>query len=174
MLNKLAIALIFIGVIFSAIFASFIPIDWTNFSISIVVLIIGISLQRRGMKNALKTETNKNNTLGDFREQIIKLKKAVEKYSESLTSEKAENIDEEISSIMPEVENFRFAIIEEIGVANFTELISVYAKGERLIRRAVSATIDEYFEDAKRYFKDSITLLDKSLEMIDKFREEIK
>ncbi len=164
MRSKLGIFLISFGVLFSAVFASFTPVDWLKFAISISVLLAGVFLQRTGIRKDLEHGDFENKTLAGFENQIKVLKKKVEEHAQSVSSENVAIIDDEMKEVMPEVESYRFAIIEEVGVAAYTELISVYAKAERMINRGVSATIDEYFDEAKKCFANSLLLLDKTLE----------
>ncbi len=168
MLAKSGIALIILGVVLSAVFASFIPIDWTNFAIAVWVLIVGILLQRKGAKEEMKSETGKELSLNKFREKIIELKKEISHYAENVSEKDVSIIDDRISDVLPEVENYRFSIVNEIGIGGYTELISVYAKAERLIGRGVSATIDEYFDEAKKYFSDAVVLLEATIQRIEK------
>ncbi len=174
MQTKLGIFLIASGVLFSAVFASFTPVDWTNFIISIVILITGITLQRSGIKKDLEQGGSENKTLAAFEKQIKSLKKKVERFAQSVSAENVPTIDDEMKEAMPEVESYRFAIIEEAGVAAYTELISVYAKAERMINRGVSATIDEYFDEARKRFSEAAVLIEKTENKIEELIGEIK
>jgi hypothetical protein len=170
-MKKIAFAIIFISVIIAAITASKIPIDWIDFSLSIVTLLIGITLQRKANKKELQDGEGVEFSFDKFKQQVEELKGKVLEYSKSVGEENINNIDDEMKDIMPDVDNYRNAMIAELGIARYTEIISVYAKAERLINRGISAIIDEYFEDAEKCFIDSLNLLDYT---ISKIREESK
>ncbi len=163
MKGKIGIALIIVGVILATIYASFTPIEWIKFSASAIVIAIGIVLQRSQAKNELINSKRENISFANFQKELIALQEKAEHFAKNLSENEGVIIEEEFSDVIPDIEKYRFAIVDEIGIAEFTELITIYAKGERKINRAVSAAIDGYISEAKNNFTSAITTLDECI-----------
>ncbi len=169
--SNIGVTLIILGVVFSAIEASFIPIKWDFFSLGIIIIITGVIFQRTGKKQEIETNKGEGLTFDGFIENIKKLKLKIDFFKKNLTNENIETIDDVINDVMPDVEAYRFAIVEKIGISGYTELISLYAKAERMVARGVSATIDEYFDEAKKCFSDATVMLENTLIKADSLTE---
>ncbi len=159
---------IVISLIVASFFAAHIPTNWTGFGISAFVMLTAILLQRKETK-ALFTDTESGKfSLRDFQSALSELKSGLEKIIEKPDEEFAGKIEETLEELLPEVESFRLGIIEEAGVESYTEIITTYSSGERLINRGLSAAIDGFTESAKENIRKALPILERTMEIIKK------
>jgi len=170
--SKIILASIALMVAVTTLVASYTPINWNYFIISTIVLAISILLQKREMKKSLTDNGNSELSLSNFKESLnnilLKLNEISkveigEKYSDSLIG----IIDESL----PNIDDYRLPLINELGIANYTQIIIPFAKAERLINRGVSAAIDGYLEESQKSIINSLSFLQLSIDEIIKTKD---
>jgi len=170
MKNKIVNIVIVFSLIAAAFFAAKIPTMWIGFTISSVIMLAAILLQRKEQKALFADAQSGQLTLDDFLSSLIKLEKKLEEYSPKSASYFTEEIENDLEDILPEVESFKFGIIEQVGVEKYTEIITTYANGERLINRGISAAIDKYPAAAKEYLESALPIVKETIKIINKIK----
>ncbi len=173
-LEIISVLLIIISVAASAVFASRIPPMWTQFTVSILVLIFAIYLQRKSLKKKIFQARGKGEgyTLEAFEKFIASLKEALENVLENKienTEETQEILEEWIEKISIDMDYFRVNITEEIGIGKFTEVIASFAKAERKLNRGYSALIDGYKEASVENIREAARLTEEARKVIKKY-----
>ncbi|NOX17657.1 MAG: hypothetical protein GXO87_05170 [Chlorobi bacterium] len=170
MKNKIVNIVIVISLIFAAFFAAKIPTMWTGFALSSAIMLGAILLQRRERKALFADSQSDALTLNDFFSSLLKVKEKLEEYSKAPTEYFTKQVEDDLEDILPEVDNYKMGIIENIGVEKYTEIITTYANGERLINRGVSAAIDQYSAAAKEYFNSALPIVNETIKIINKIK----
>ncbi len=155
----------------ASIFASFQPINWFGFVISISVMVICIFIDKRIAKKRLESEDSNNLNLQAFLSEIILLKEKADFYHKNIEKTKISEIENVLSELFPDVENYRLSLTNEVNINNYSKIISVFAKAERKINRAVSATIDGYETESKKYFGEANEILSVCIDLIKKVQD---
>lgn len=156
----------------ATIFASGNEINWTGFSAAAFVMIIAILIDRKLKKRNIEKKGEDGFSSDSLLRNFYKLVELCEFYKENLTYDDKEKIEEVFTDAQPDIEEARFALINEIKIENYTNLISIYANAERKMNRAVSAAIDGYIKAAKESFKESITILNDCIKELKEIKSE--
>jgi hypothetical protein len=156
MIQVIFIFLIALSLFAATIFAAGEQINWIGFSVAVSVLALSIFgskfLKSRQIKNHNSVlQQNKD----AFRSTIKETTKLCDKYSNSLSQNDLSELEKNFTMVLPDIEKFSSVLIDQLGTAKYVELISIYAKAERIINRAVSALMDGYVNESKKYFAEA-------------------
>jgi hypothetical protein len=165
MIQVISIFLIALSLFAATIFAAGEQINWIGFSAAVSVLALSIFgskfLKTRQIKNHNSVlQQNKD----AFRSTIKETTKLCDKYSNSLSQNDLSELEKNFTMVLPDIEKISSVLIEQLGTAKYVELISIYAKAERKINRAVSALMDGYVNESKKYFAEAKINLNLCLE----------
>ncbi len=167
--SKMLLVGIAIMVAVTTLVASYTPISWGYFALSVIVLAILIWLQKYELKKSLTNNANSELSLSNFNETLSDI---LIKLGDISKKEINENYSNELLFIMDNsmlnVDDYRISMINELGIANYTQIIIPFAKAERLINRGVSAAIDGYTEESKKCISDSLSFIKLSIDEIEK------
>ncbi len=167
--SKIILGGIAILVAVTTLVASYTPINWGYFALSVFVLAILIWLQKRELKKSLTNDENSKLSLSNFNENLNDILIKLTEVSKKVIDE---NYSNELLFIMDnsmlDVDDYRISMINELGIANYTQIIIPFAKAERLINRGVSAAIDGYAEESKKCIIDSLSFIKLSIDEIKK------
>ena len=151
--------------------AAYTPINWTYFILVSFILAVLILLQKREIKKSLTENGNNELSLSKF-EELLKI--VFVKFDEVSKCEIDEKYLEKLLSIMdeqmPDIDEYRISMINQFGVANYTQISIPFAKAERLINRGVSAAIDGYLVESQKSILNSIEFLNLAIEEINKIK----
>ena len=167
--SKILLVSVAIMVAVTTLVASYTPINWGYFALSVIVLAILIWLQKIELKKSLTNKANSELSLSNFNKTLnnilIKLRDISKKeINENYSNELLFIID----NSMPNIDEYKNSMINELGIANYTQIIIPFAKAERLINRGVSATIDGYNKESKKCISDSLSFIKLSIDEIKK------
>lgn len=156
MIQVISIFLIAFSLFAATIYAAGEQINWIGFSAAASVLALSIFgskyLKTRQIKNHNSVlKQNKD----AFRSTIKETTKLCDKYSNSVSQNDLSELEKNFTMVLPDIEKISSVLIEQLGTAKYVELISIYAKAERKINRAVSALIDGYTNESKKYFAEA-------------------
>ena len=171
MINKALLVGIGLMLVVSSLIASHTPINWIYFSISAIVMALLIWLQKRELKKTLTESGNNELSLTKFEELLNRILKKLDsiskkKIDENYSSELFSVIDE----VMPNIDEYRISMINQYGVANYTQISIPFAKAERLINRGVSAAIDGYLVESQKNISNSIEFLKLAIDETEKIK----
>ncbi len=171
MIKMINYAILAFALFAASIFASFQPINWVGFIISVAIMGVCIFIDKKIAKNILESSSTNNLNLSAFLSEIVLLKEKANYYHKNIEKAKISEIENEISELFPDVENYRLSLTNEVNINNYSKIISVFAKAERKINRAVSATIDGYETESKKYFGEANEILSVCVDLIKKAQE---
>lgn len=158
-------------VVVTTLVASYTPIDWSYFGLSAVVMAILIWFQKRELKKTINDGDYNGLSLLKFEEQINIMLFKLDKISTSKIDEKYSNeLLSTIDEVMPNIDEYRLLMINQFGVANYTQISIPFAKAERLINRGLSAAVDGYKMEAKKNISNSLNFLKLALVEINKVK----
>jgi len=171
--NRILLISIAVMVAVATLAASHTPIDWNYFILSVVILAILILVQKRELKKTLTESENSGLSLTKFEELINTILLKLDEISKNEINEKYSNeLLSIMDEIMPNIDEYRISMINQYGVANYTQISIPFAKAERLINRGVSAAIDGYLEESQKNISNSLKFLKLSIKEIEKIKVE--
>ena len=155
--NTILLISIALMVVVTTLVASYTPINWTVFIIVAIVLALLIWLQKNELKKTLTGDENNQLSLFKFEELLNALSSKLSEISKSELDEKYLNkLLTIIEEQMPNIDKYRISMINQYGVAVYTQISIPFAKAERLINRGVSAAIDGYLKESQNSILNSI------------------
>ncbi len=162
--NKILLVAIALMVVVITLAASYTPVNWTYFSLLSIVLALLIWLQKRELKKTLTESSNNGLSLKGFKESLDIVAGDLDDISKKEIDETyLSNLLSIMDNKMPNIDEYKISIINQFGIANYTQISIPFAKGERLINRGVSAAIDGFVEESQKNIADSIELLKLSI-----------
>ncbi|MCF6270351.1 MAG: hypothetical protein L3J41_11610 [Melioribacteraceae bacterium] len=169
--NRILIISIAIMVVVATLAASHTPINWNYFILSVVILTIVIWLQKRDLKKILTESENNGLPLNKFEELLNTILLKLDEVSKNEIDEKYSNkLFSIMDETMPDIDEYRIAMINQYGITNYTQISIPFAKAERLINRGVSTAIDGYYEESQKNISNSLEFLELSIKEIEKIK----
>jgi hypothetical protein len=173
MKNVFLLVGIALSVTAAALFASHTPICWSGFLFSVIVMAVLIWMQKKEQKKNYTVVGKTEYSLQQFEENLKELIKSINELIENKENEnylnKLENI---IEKYMPDIDEYRIFLINQLGMADYTKISIPFSKGERLINRSISAAVDGYLEESKNNILKSINFIELTISEIGKIRDE--
>ncbi len=171
--NRILLISIALMVVAATLAASHTPIDWNYFALSVVILAILIFVQKHELKKTLTESKNSGLSLNKFEELLDTVLLKLDEISKNEIDEKYSNkLLSIMDEVMPDIDEYRISMINQYGVANYTQICIPFAKAERLINRGVSAAIDGYLEESQKNISNSLKFLKLSIKEIEKTKVE--
>ncbi len=169
LLNILNIAVLVVSVITASVFAAHIPPLWGPFTVSVLIMAGSLFLRRTKSRAELLHGNASNNPVSIFRELIRQALSSVEKLIQKndLKSEDADLLEDLTERLTTEMDQIHPALVEALGMKPFIDVILPYARGERMIHRALSALTDRYPEEARAILRESLPFLKEAQEKLD-------
>jgi hypothetical protein len=165
MIQIISIFLIALFLFAATIFAAGEQVNWIGFSAAASFLALSIFgskfLKTRQIKNHNSVLKQNKDAFKSTLEETIKL---CDNYSNSISQNDLSELEKNFTMVLPDIEKIRSVLMEQLGTAKYVELISIYAKAERKINRAVSALMDGYVNESKKYFAEAKINLHSCLE----------
>jgi hypothetical protein len=166
MAQIISVTLLGISLFAATIFAAGNQINWFGFSSAAFAMIVSVFWSRIITNKKIKSETENSKSTSTFSNDLKNVKALCVLYSTELSEENRFDIEEKFIEVLPDIEERRIALINEFGLPKYTEVISTYAKAERKINRGVSAAIDGFINEAKKYFNEAIQIIIQSQELL--------
>jgi hypothetical protein len=171
MINKALLVGIGLMLVLSSLIASHTPINWIYFSTSVIVMALLIWLQKRELKKTLTESGNNELSLTKFEELLNRILKKLDSISKKKIDKNYSNeLFSVIDEVMPNIDEYRISMINQYGVANYTQISIPFAKAERLINRGVSAAIDGYLVESQKSISNSIEFLKLAIDETEKIK----
>ena len=159
--SKILLTAIALLVAVSTLVASHTPIYWEYFGISVIVLAILITLQKREIKKELSENVNSEFNFVKFKIMVenvtIKLQTISE---ESINDNYQNNLMETLDESMPNIDDYRLTITNQLGIENYTKISIPFSQAERIINRGHSAAIDGYLFESQINIRKALKYLD--------------
>jgi len=153
--------------------ASYTPINWGYFGLAVTIMAVLIWLQKRELKKTLTDTGDTDLSLSTFEESVSNISTKLNEISKVEMDEKySKELYSILEDFMPNIDDYRLSLINELGIANYTKIIIPFAKAERIINRGVSAAIDGYLEESQKSISNSIQFLKLSIDEIKKIKVE--
>ena len=174
MRKGLYIAFIILGVIAASLFAAHIPPYWGRFAVANLFIIAGVLGLHRERQAALQ-----DNHRQQVRQSLLEPFRQLHRSVEELLAggdpgpgwPEGEALEELFRERFLEIENVRSLLQLRLGTAQFIDVSTVLARAERLINRAVSATIDGYPEEAYAALQEARPFVDQTVSQLEKLLE---
>ncbi|MBU0474368.1 MAG: hypothetical protein KKF62_09400 [Bacteroidetes bacterium] len=162
---------IIIGTIGAAITASHIPPLWLEFGLFLIIISIGIYLNRKNASEKYLAKSNNVNPLIEFEilinDQIDQLTGFIK--NEDVMNSLLDNY--KIEHLYNQIDYLKVALINQLGMGKYIAIISPCARAERLLYRGYSSATDGYYEEAKQSLTQSLVFFKMTNEEINKIKE---
>lgn len=141
-------------------------VDVTKFAIATVVLFTGVVLLRLTSRGESAESEKVQARLRTLDESLVTLSSRLEQLrsgrSEVDVFDVHRRIDDELAAPLAEFANNRESMIPVYGMTQYAEVMTRFAKGERLINRAWSASADGYVDEVWQCLDDASAQLDEA------------
>lgn len=170
--NTISVIFIIGGVILGAIYAAHIPPHWGRFALANLLLILGIlglQMEKKKTRERLSRENRSKKELYLLFDELLKEVRTFQSISNPKPqTDFTDKIENALEHYLLEIEKSLPQISEIYGMTGYVNILSPYARAERLIQRGISAAIDGFPEETATSLNRAEIFLEKTLEALDK------
>jgi hypothetical protein len=149
-------------------------VQWTLFALAVAVGAAGVALIRlsahQQVRSVDKVAANLT-ALGDSLENVVRhIDKLNQEFESIHPCDVHHHIDELFTDDLLRFSEFRHALSVRYGLTAYSEIMSPFAAGERLLNRAWSASADGYVDEVRTSLKKSQVLFLQAREKLSSFQ----
>lgn len=131
-------------------------VEWTVFTVSAIVALIGLIVVKRQASAIARSETVLEVNRGELMESIHNIVRDLNELNETARKQGSalrDKIDLELRNDLRRFADARESMVHLFGLQTYADIMSSFAAGERYINRVWSASADGYDEEATVYLK---------------------
>jgi len=164
------ILLMIVGVIAASLFAAHIPPYWGLFALASLVILMGVVGLHRLRRNQLRQNHQRQQVRSSLLEPFVGLQQMVERLLSGNHPQPnlpdGVELEERFREYFLQIENVRELLRMRLGTTRFIDFSTTLARAERLINRAVSATIDGYPDEALLSLREAEPFLKETVKIL--------